>query len=106
MTALVTDGGRVGSQGLNQWANAKVHGKPREKFALGNTGFRLQLVIKGLVCGRRQFGPGGSWQLRPPPSAQTVGGVKVVVSEIIQGEGRELERGQALGLGAFLVLRV
>lgn len=68
MTALVTDGGRVGSQGLNQWANAKVHRKPREKFALGNTGFRLQLVIKGLVCGRRQFGSGGSWQLRPPPT--------------------------------------
>ena len=107
VTALVTDGGRVGSQGLNQWANAKVHRKPREKFALGNTGFRLQLVIKGLVCGRRQFGSGGSWQLRPPPtSAQTVGGVKVVVGEIIQGEGRELERGLALGLGACLVLRV
>ena len=49
VTTLVTDGGRVGSQGLNQWANAKVHGKPREKFALGNTGFRLQLDIKGLV---------------------------------------------------------
>ena len=32
--------------------------------------------------------------------------VKEVVGEIIQAEDRELERGQALGLGAFLVLGV
>ena len=32
--------------------------------------------------------------------------VKEVVGEIIQAEDRELERGQALGLGAFLVLVV
>lgn len=45
--------------------------------------------------------------MRPPPtSAQTVGGVEVVVGEIVQGEGRELERGQVLRLGAFLVLGV
>lgn len=69
MTALVTDGRRVGSQGLNQWANARVHGKPREKFVLGNTGFRLQLDVKGLVSGRQQFGPGGCWQLRPPSTS-------------------------------------
>lgn len=37
---------------------------------------------------------------------ETVGGVEVVMGEIVQGEGRELERGQALGLGAFLVLGV
>ena len=37
---------------------------------------------------------------------ETIGGVKEVVGEIIQAEDRELERGQALGLGAFLVLGV
>lgn len=103
---VFTDVGRAGSRGSNQQDNAEVHRQPREKFALGNPGFMLQQ--EGLVCGRWQFGSGaprvmgsGMWT---SIGTEVVGDVELAVGEIVQGEGGEVERCQALGLGAFSLL--
>ena len=63
---------------------------------------------KGLVCGRWQFGSGaprvmgsGMWT---SIGTEVVGDVELAVGEIVQGEGGEVGRRQALGLGAFSLL--
>lgn len=113
---LLADGGRERSQGLSQWDDAtEVHrqrgSRLREKFAFGNTGFRLQQDVQGPCLWQVAvwaWCSGKSWQLGMwmSISMEAVGDVEVVVGETVQGEGRQSWRGQGLGLGAFSLLGV